>query len=245
MSRRTRGVVPAAWMSKRPPSIGPVFRSTSGGWMTGPAFVSATSSASAQRRIAGKSSASRASTASVRDAGKTPVGRFAARTAALTSAGPVLRVRYGSVPVSASAPGMLPPARARPRASAMLPSVPGVNRTIWRSLTWGASRFASSSWLVAGSGAMRTSAPSTASARSVVARSRRALPCRPSANSMSVGSSRSGPSASFDRAQSLTRWPASARSAAVVNPPWLPPRTASLIEWRPRAGARRAARRDT
>src|SRR2546430_2268521 len=36
MSRRTRGVVPAAWTSKRPPSIGPVLRSTSGGWITRP-----------------------------------------------------------------------------------------------------------------------------------------------------------------------------------------------------------------
>ena len=81
----------------------PAFRRTSGGWITGPAFVSATSSASTHGRTAGKSSAIRATVGSLREAGKTPRGRFAARTGADTVAAPVLRARYGSVPVSAIA----------------------------------------------------------------------------------------------------------------------------------------------
>src|SRR5437773_6452834 len=74
----------------------PAFRRTSGGWMTGPAFVSATSSASTHGRTAGKSSAIRATVGSLREAGKTPRGRFAARTGADTVAAPVLRARYRS-----------------------------------------------------------------------------------------------------------------------------------------------------
>ena len=46
------------------------------------------------------------------------MGRLAARTGAFTTAGAVLRARYGSVPVSASASGSVPPARAIARAIA-------------------------------------------------------------------------------------------------------------------------------
>ena len=71
--------------------------------MTGPAFVSAASSASAHGRRDGKSSARRAIVGAVRDAGKTPRGRFAARTGADTVVDPVFRARYGRLPVSARA----------------------------------------------------------------------------------------------------------------------------------------------
>src|SRR5437870_10537198 len=101
---------------------------------------------------------------------------------------------------------------------------------ICRSLRHGARRLASSSWLVAGSGTIRTSAPSTASPRSVVARSSCAVPCRPSASSVIVARSTIGPSASAERLQSLTRWPASARSAAVAKPPLPAPKTASFTD---------------
>ncbi len=178
--RRTLAVVPCACTSNRPPSIAPRFSSTSGGWMIGPAFVRAASSASTQGRT-GKSGASFASTASVRCAGNTPVGRFAARTGALTSAGAVFRARYGSVPVSARANGRRPPARAMSRAIANEPKLPGVRSTIWRSVSSGPRRLARSSWAVAGSAATISSAPSRASPRSAVARSRRARPLRPSA----------------------------------------------------------------
>mgnify|MGYP003338666082 CR=1 FL=1 len=53
------------------------------------------------------------------------MGRLAARTGAVTTAGPVFRARNGSVPVSARANGRRPPARPSARASAKLPSVPG------------------------------------------------------------------------------------------------------------------------
>jgi len=46
--------------------MGPAFRSTSGGWITGPAFVSATSSASTHGRTPGKSSAIRKIVGSLR-----------------------------------------------------------------------------------------------------------------------------------------------------------------------------------
>src|SRR5437773_11718814 len=118
MSRRTLGVVPAAWTSKLPPSIAPVFRRTSGGWITGPALVSATSRASAHGRTAGKSSASRGRTRALRDAGNTPTGRLVARTGAVTAGGAVLLAGYGSDPVSASASGNVPPARTIPPATA-------------------------------------------------------------------------------------------------------------------------------
>src|SRR5689334_4153388 len=98
MSRRALGEVPAAWMSKRPASIEPALTSTSGGWMTTPALVSAASSASTQGRLAGNSAVIFVSAAGVRDPGNTPTGRLAARTGALTVVGPVLRVRYGKVP---------------------------------------------------------------------------------------------------------------------------------------------------
>ena len=118
MSRRTLGVVPAAWTSYRPASIGPALRSTSGGWITGPALVSATSRASTHGRTAAKSSASRGRTPALRDAGNTPTGRLAARTGAFTTVGAVFRARYGSVPVSANASGKVPSARAMVRAIA-------------------------------------------------------------------------------------------------------------------------------
>src|SRR5439155_17486573 len=101
---------------------------------------------------------------------------------------------------------------------------------ICRSLRRGARRLASSSWLVAGSGTIRTSAPSTASPRSVVARASGAVPCRPSASRGIVARSTSGPSASAERLQSLTRWPASARSAAAAKPPLPAPRIATFID---------------
>ena len=93
MSRRTLGVVPEAWTSKRPASMAPALRSTSGGWITVPALVSAASRTSWQGRIAGKSAARRSMVSAVSAAGNTPVGRLAARTGAATSAGPVLRAR--------------------------------------------------------------------------------------------------------------------------------------------------------
>ena len=131
MSRRALGVGPAAWTSKRPASIAPAFSSTSGGWITGPAFVSAASSTSAHGRTAGNSSANRASAASRCEAGKTPTGRVAARTGAATTAGPVFRATYGPRPVSPRACGRAPPARAISRARTQLPSVPGVSSTVW------------------------------------------------------------------------------------------------------------------
>src|SRR5947208_2679884 len=108
------------------------------------------------------------------------------------------------------------------------------------SFTCGARRSARSAWPVAGSGTITTSAPATATAISVVARSRRARPCRPSATSVSVGSPASGPSADAERLQRRTRWPASARSAAVANPPLPPPSTATFIR---RRGSRDGAGR--
>src|SRR5882762_8215699 len=109
------------------------------------------------------------------------------------------------------------------------------------SFTCGARCLARSAWLVAGSGAITTSAPATASAISVVARSRRALPCRPSATSVSVGSPARGPSADAERLQRRTRWPASARSAAVANPPLPAPSTATFMRrFSSRDGAGRA-----
>ena len=92
-------------MSNVPPSIEAAFTSTSGGWMTGPALVSAASSASTHGRAAGNSALMRSSATFEREAGNTPTGRLAARTGADTAAGPVLRVRYGSVPLSANANG--------------------------------------------------------------------------------------------------------------------------------------------
>ena len=84
--------------------------------MTGPTLVSAASSVSTHGRAAGNNARIRSSAAFAREAGKTPTGRLAARTGALTAAGPVLRVRYGSVPVSANARGCVAPARASARA---------------------------------------------------------------------------------------------------------------------------------
>src|SRR6059036_76538 len=98
---------------------------------------------------------------------------------------------------------------------------------IWRESRCGARRLARSSWLVAGSGAIRISAPAWES--SVVARARRAFPARPSAARTIVGSSASGPSACCDRLQRRTLWPARARSAAVANPPLPPPSTVMSI----------------
>src|SRR2546426_4913906 len=119
---------------------------------------------------------------------------------------------------------------------------------IWPSLTCGARRFARSSWLVAGSAAITISAPATASASSVVARARRAFPPRPSAARAIVGSAASGPRVCRERLQRRTLWPASARSAAVANPPWLPPRIAMFIGSRrggtSRDGSRRVQLRD-
>src|SRR6266508_1693194 len=100
---------------------------------------------------------------------------------------------------------------------------------ICRESTCGARRLARSSWLVAGSGAITISAPATASASSVVARARRAVPCRPSAARTIVGTAASGPSACRDRLQRRTLWPARARSAAVANPPLPPPSTVMSI----------------
>ncbi len=68
--------------------------------------------------MAGNSALIRSSATFEREAGNTPTGRLAARTGADTAAGPVLRVRYGSVPLSAKANGSGPPARARSRATA-------------------------------------------------------------------------------------------------------------------------------
>src|SRR2546422_1665923 len=101
---------------------------------------------------------------------------------------------------------------------------------ICRSLRHGARRLASSSWLVAVTGVQTCALPISASRRSVVARSSCAVPCRPSASSVIVARSTSGPSASAERLQSLTRWPASARSAAVAKPPLPAPRTASFTD---------------
>ena len=69
-------------MSKVPPSIEAAFTSTSGGWITGPALVSATSSASTHGRVAGNSALMRSSATFEREAGNTPTGRLAARTGA-------------------------------------------------------------------------------------------------------------------------------------------------------------------
>src|SRR5438552_10237742 len=131
MSRRVRSVVPAAWISNVPRSMAPALTSTSGGWITGPTLVSATSTASTHGRVAGYSSRTRASASLDRDAGKTPTGRLPARTGAATAAGPVLRARYGSVPVSASASGSARPARAISRAIAHEPRVAAPSRELW------------------------------------------------------------------------------------------------------------------
>ena len=94
------------------------------------AGVDETSRAFTQARVAGYSSRTRASASFARDAGNTPTGKFAARTGAATAAGPVLRARYGSVPVSASASGRGLPARAISRAMTKEPSVAAPSRTI-------------------------------------------------------------------------------------------------------------------
>src|SRR5262245_32309497 len=96
--------------------MAPALTRTSAGWITAPTLVSAASRASAHGRVAGKSSATRASASFEREAGKTAAGRLAARTGALTAAGDVVRARYGSVPVSANANGRRPPARSTSRA---------------------------------------------------------------------------------------------------------------------------------
>ena len=68
MSLRALGEVPAAWTSKRPASMEAAFTSTSGGWMTAPAFVSAASSTSTHGRAAGKSLPIRSSARKLIDA---------------------------------------------------------------------------------------------------------------------------------------------------------------------------------
>ena len=93
MSLRTLAVVPTACTSKQPWSMAPALRRTSGGWITGPAFVSATSTASTHGRVAGNSSLMRARAVLAREDGNTPTGRLAARTGAATVVTPVLRVR--------------------------------------------------------------------------------------------------------------------------------------------------------
>ena len=71
----------------------------SGGWMMGPAFISAPESASPQASITpGKALAMTASAWSLRVSGNTPVGRRLARMVIATSSGPCLRVSHGSVP---------------------------------------------------------------------------------------------------------------------------------------------------
>ena len=216
MSLRALAEVPAAWMSKRPASIEAALTSTSGGWITGPTLVSAASSASTHGRDAGNSALIRWSPTLEREPGNTPTGRLAARTGAATVAGPVLRARNGSVPVSANASGSVAPARASARAMTKLPSVPGVSSTTSLPVSRPASRVATSSWLVAGSGTITTSAPASASPMSVVALSRRAAPWRSSAASVIVPVVATGASSAPARRHSRTRWPASARSAAVA-----------------------------
>src|SRR5512138_1418798 len=70
-----------------------------------------------------------------------------------------------------------------------------------------------------------------AAARSVVTSASRAFPCRPSAASAIVESPARGASASGDRLQRRTAWPARARSAAVAKAPLPAPRIAMFTDW--------------
>ena len=121
----------------------------------------------------------RASAVFERDAGNTPTGRLAARTGAATVAGPVLRVRYGSVPVSANASGSVPPARAIARAiDEAAERARREQHHLRPRQPAGQAHGRRPRALVAGSGTITTSAPSTASreVRRRAVEPRRSLP---------------------------------------------------------------------
>ena len=86
----------------------------SGGWMIGPAFISAPESASPQSSITpGNARPITSSACSFSRSGNTPVGSRFARIVIATSNGPCLRASHGSVPVSAkAASARLPASRA-------------------------------------------------------------------------------------------------------------------------------------
>ena len=118
VTRRTAACVPSLWMSQRAKcSSGAAFMTISGGWMMGPAFISAAESASPQGSMTPGNAAPITSSAwPARRAGNTPVGSRLARMVMATSKGPCLRVSQGSVPVSAKATSArLPASRARER----------------------------------------------------------------------------------------------------------------------------------
>ena len=112
-------------------SSGPAFMVISGGWMMGPAFISAPESASPQSSITpGKARRDRRPARGPCSAsGNTPVGRRLARTVMATSSGPCLRVSHGSVPVSAKATSARLPASRAALANSTSRTSPGGRNT--------------------------------------------------------------------------------------------------------------------
>jgi hypothetical protein len=214
---RIAGWVPSLWMSQRSKCCsGPAFMMMSGGWMIGPAFMSAPESASSIGSTAGNALATTPSARAESSAGRAPVGSRVARTEMRVSVGPILRASQGSVPVSVKVTRARLPAARMALSRTKLPKVPGGRNTTWPSARCGASAGAKPACAVAGSGMTISSAPLTAAARSVVgsamATSRRP---RASVKVMRLRSS-TGPKACGSRRQNRTRCPASERSAAAA-----------------------------
>ena len=141
----------------------------SGGWMIGPAFISAPESASPQSSITpGNARPITPSAWSFSRSGSTPVGSRFARIVIATSNGPCLRVSHGRVPVSANAASARLPASCCAFAKMYEPNVPGGRNTTCPSVRCGASARAISACAVAGAGQRISSASRTASPMSVV-----------------------------------------------------------------------------
>ena len=102
----------------------------SGGWMMGPAFISAPDSASPHGSITpGKARPIIASAYASRRKGNTPVGSRLARMVIAASNGPCLRVSQGNVPVSAKMVSAPLPASRWANANSIEPKVPGGTNT--------------------------------------------------------------------------------------------------------------------
>ena len=203
----------------------------SGGWMIGPAFISAPESASPHGSMTpgnARPITSNACACSV--SGNTPVGSRLARMVIAASKGPCLRVSHGSVPVSANATLARLPASHAVLANSTEPKVPGGRNTTWPSARCGASTRAISACAVAGAGHRISSAPRTASPMSAVISAGRAS-CRPrkSLTVISPPAALCASMAARSRRHRRTSWPASARSPAAANEPLPPPRTAIFI----------------
>ena len=217
MTARIEAWVPSLWMSHSSKcSSGPAFIRISGGWMIGPAFISAPSRAS---RIGSTEGNARAMTPSARirpRAGMDPVGRRVARTLIATSAAPCLRHSQGRVPVSAQSIAASLPASRTALSSRYEPKLPGGRNTTCPSERSGASAGKSPACAIAGSGMTMSSAPSTASLRSVhaLAMATGRVPLASFRSIVPVSST--GASAVASRRQKRTTWPASDRSPAAA-----------------------------